>query len=95
MHKDGTIRMLLWNSAGILDEQENKKIATIAQGQDITSRKLAESKVAEQLQELQRWYKVMGTRENRIIELKEEINRLLILNHQEPIYTSLLKEDGK
>jgi len=95
MHKDGTIRMLLWNSAVILDEQENKKIATIAQGQDITSRKLAESKVAEQLQELQRWYKVMGTRENRIIELKEEINRLLILNHQEPIYTSLLKEDGK
>ena len=94
MHKNGTIRTLLWNSAVVLDEQGNKKIATIAQGQDITSRKLAESKVAEQLQELQRWYKVMSTRESRIIELKGEINRLLILSHQEPIYTSPLKEDG-
>ncbi len=46
-------------------------------GLDITERKQAEEKMAEQLHELQRWYDVMLGREDRIIELKQEINELL------------------
>jgi PAS domain S-box-containing protein len=35
---DGSIRILLWNSATLLDADGNTPIATIAQGQDITER---------------------------------------------------------
>jgi signal transduction histidine kinase len=41
-HKDGTVRILLWNSANIYDPEGERIIATIAQGQDITERKKAE-----------------------------------------------------
>jgi PAS domain S-box-containing protein/putative nucleotidyltransferase with HDIG domain len=40
--KDGEPRIVLWNSANILDTERNNVIATIAQGQDITERKQAE-----------------------------------------------------
>ena len=42
---DGSVRIVLWNSANIYDEGRTRIIATIAQGQDITERK----KVEEQL----------------------------------------------
>ncbi len=42
--KDGDIRVALWNSANILD-QEGNIISTIAQGQDITERKRAEEAI--------------------------------------------------
>jgi diguanylate cyclase (GGDEF)-like protein/PAS domain S-box-containing protein len=38
-HVDGSIRTLLWNSAPIYDDQDNIRISTIAQGQDITELK--------------------------------------------------------
>lgn len=41
-HKDGTVYILLWNSATIYAEDGKTVIATIAQGQDITERKKAE-----------------------------------------------------
>jgi len=40
-HADGSIRLLLWNSATLFS-QDGRVIATIAQGQDITERKEAE-----------------------------------------------------
>jgi PAS domain S-box-containing protein len=40
---DGSIRTVLWNSANIYDGDGTTIIATIAQGQDITDRKLAEN----------------------------------------------------
>ena len=43
--KDGVVRTVLWNSATIFDETGKKVVATIAQGQDITERKEAESQV--------------------------------------------------
>ena len=42
VHKDGTVRLLLWNSANLYGQNSQKTIATIAQGQDITERKKAE-----------------------------------------------------
>ena len=42
LRQDGTERLILWNSANIYAEDGQTLIATIAQGQDITGRKLAE-----------------------------------------------------
>ena len=43
--KDGEPRIVLWNSANILDTKGNNIIATIAQGQDITERKRTEKRI--------------------------------------------------
>jgi len=42
IHKDGTVRILLWNSATLFAADGKIPIATIAQGQDITERKKTE-----------------------------------------------------
>jgi len=42
---DGQIRTVLWNSANVYDNDGKQIIATIAQGQDITERIIAEEKV--------------------------------------------------
>ncbi len=41
-HRSGEVRTVIWNSANIRDNDGEKIIATIAQGQDITERKQAE-----------------------------------------------------
>ncbi len=53
----------------------------------ITERKMAEKKVHDQLEELQRWYAVTIDREQRSIELKKEINQLLSELGKPPKYT--------
>lgn len=42
LHKDGTVRTVLWNSATLFSPDGKTVIATIAQGHDITERKQAE-----------------------------------------------------
>ena len=44
---DGNIRIVLWNSANIYDENGKTILVTIAQGQDITERKRAENALME------------------------------------------------
>jgi len=88
LHADGSVHTVLWNSAAIYSPDGSQIIAIIAQGQDITERKKAEDKSKEQLQELQRWYEVMLGRENRVLELKKEINDLLTQAGQPPRYMS-------
>jgi PAS domain S-box-containing protein len=41
-HRDKSVRTLLWNSATLFIPDSNVAVATIAQGQDITDRKIAE-----------------------------------------------------
>lgn len=43
--KDGSSRVVLWNSANILDRDGTTVVATIAQGHDITERKKAEEEI--------------------------------------------------
>ena len=59
--------------------------------QDITGHKLAEDKLAEQLHELQRLHGVMLDREDRIIELKREVNALLNQAGQPTRYPSAVE----
>lgn len=57
---------------------ENGEIIGIAgTTRDITDRKIAEIKIKEQMDELKRWNTVTLGRENRILELKQEVNNLL------------------
>jgi len=48
-------------------------------GIDISEREQAEMQIIEQIQELQRWYEAMLDREDRVLELKQEVNHLLVL----------------
>ncbi|MCM2466854.1 AAA family ATPase [Methanoculleus oceani] len=52
--KSGSVRTVLWNSANIHDEDGITVIATIAQGQDITDRKLAEGELKKYAEDLKR-----------------------------------------
>jgi PAS domain S-box-containing protein len=63
---------------------------------DITDRKKIQAKLAEQLDELKRWQVVMMGREERIMELKEEVNRLLTENGKSKRYGKTeLDDDNK
>jgi PAS domain S-box-containing protein len=57
-HEDGTVRIVLWNSANIISP-DDRLIATIAQGQDITERKQAEMRVAESEAKLRALFKAL------------------------------------
>ena len=46
LHKDGNIRVVLWNSANIYAEDGTTLLATIVQGIDITERKKTEEELA-------------------------------------------------
>jgi PAS domain S-box-containing protein len=62
-------------------------------GADITERKRAEAQLAEQLDELRRWHDVTLGRENRILDLKHEVNELLAQAGQPPRYASAESEN--
>jgi PAS domain S-box-containing protein len=47
LHVDGSVRKVLWNSATIFASDGKTPVAIIAQGHDITERKLAEEKLRE------------------------------------------------
>jgi two-component system cell cycle sensor histidine kinase/response regulator CckA len=55
---------------------------------DVTDRKMAEMKINEQLDELRRWHNITMGREDRILELKSQVNRLLAETGKPPRYAS-------
>jgi hypothetical protein len=58
---------------------------------DITERTRAQTQVTEQLDELRRWQQATVGREDRILELKKEVNDLLCKTGQSPRYLSALE----
>ena len=56
---------------------------------DITEKKKTENALREQLEELQRWHDVTLGREGRVLELKAEVNALLIKAGQPARYLNL------
>jgi PAS domain S-box-containing protein len=74
--KDGTPLWGLINARAVRDASGNV-LYYEGTTQDITERKQAETKIKEQLAELERWYNVMLDREGRALQLKAEVNQLL------------------
>ena len=68
LHKNGSIRIALWNSANIYDKSGTTLIATIAQGQDITECKHAEIEI---------------THKNRVLRMLSDANQVLIHHSDE------------
>lgn len=85
VRKDGTVFPVALSSGPVWigDRQ-----LILALTQDITERKKAEREMAEQLDELRRWHRVMLDRSDRMIELKREVNELLARLGEPPRYQS-------
>jgi PAS domain S-box-containing protein len=60
-----------------MHDSEGKIIGIAGATRDIHARKIAEIKIQDQMDELRRWNAVTLGRENRVIELKQEVNQLL------------------
>ncbi len=79
-HKYGSIRIALWNSANIYDTDE-KLLATIAQGQDITERKQVETELYEAKAQGELYLDLMGhdiSNMHQIMKMRLEMAQELI-----------------
>jgi PAS domain S-box-containing protein len=71
-----------------IHNEDGEIIGIAGTTRNINVRKQAEIKIQEQLDELRRWNAVTLGRESRILELKQEVNQLLIQQKQPPKYES-------
>ncbi len=72
IRKDGT-RVPIYLAGAMLDEKRFNGVAFVL---DISERKQAEEQILRQLEELRRWQEVTLKREDRIRQLKHEVNEL-------------------
>jgi len=89
---DGKTKTILNYSTPILDEN-GKLEGAIVLNLDISELKKAEEQLSTQLDELRRWNMATLGRENRIRELKMEINKLLVENGKAPLYQSVMDDN--
>jgi PAS domain S-box-containing protein len=89
---DGKTKTILNYSTPILGENGALE-GSIILNLDITELKHAEEQLSAQLDELRRWNLATLGRENRIRELKVEINELLVVQGLSPKYQSVM-DDG-
>ncbi len=88
-HKDGH---WVWiQDRGRVSEwgEDGQPLIMLGTHHDITQRKVDETKMLEQLEELRRWHQITLGREDRIIELKQEINQLLKEADRPPRYQDI------
>jgi CheY-like chemotaxis protein len=92
---DETVNLKLYNEA--LVRKLEKKMLQLEQTnreltQELANRQRAEAKIREQLQELQRWHDITLDREGRVMDLKREVNELLVRQGLPPRYSSVLED---
>jgi PAS domain S-box-containing protein len=73
---DGT-RVVLDCRTYVVHDAAQEAVSLCGIATDMTERKMVEEKMRDQLRELQRWYDVTLGREERVLELKKEVNELL------------------
>ncbi|MCK5525812.1 MAG: PAS domain S-box protein, partial [Candidatus Latescibacteria bacterium] len=76
LRRNGEIRIALWNSANIYDEDGKTLIATVAQGQDITEHKQAD----EALQESEEKHRALFETAHDAIFLTDETGKFVDVN---------------
>ncbi len=85
LHSDGSVKIVLWNSANILDKDGKTIVSTIAQGQDITERKAADSELIKNRRFLSDLIENSGT----IIYAKDREGRYVLVNRKWEEVTNL------
>lgn len=84
---DGETRYL-HQVAELMRDSDGQPVRAFGVMQDVTEQRKTDAAVREQLDELRRWHKAMQGREARIIELKREVNDLLMKLGQATKYAS-------
>lgn len=84
--KDGTRFECEVSSVIFLDMDGNERTSMIIR--ELTEQKKSEEKILNQLNELQRWHTAMLDREERTLELKREVNKLLVADGKPFRYAS-------
>ncbi len=82
---DGSTAWALTNKVPLRDA-DGRVIGSLGTYEDITERKRAEEQVRQQLDELRRWYQATLGREDRVRELKAEVNALCARVGEAPRY---------
>ena len=83
--KDGREILIEWNDKMLKDE-DDKVVGLVSIGQDITERRRAEEEAKKRVDEIEKLNKFMIGRELRIIDMKREINDLLVRLGEQPKY---------
>lgn len=86
--------MILETSGVPIIGAHNKLLGYRGIDRDVTERKRAEEKIKAQLAELLRWQNGILDREDRVQELKNEINALLVQLGQKPRYGGSRYDQG-
>lgn len=90
---DGT-RVVLDCRTYVVHDAAQESVSLCGIATDMTERKMVEEKMREQLRELQRWYDVTLGREERVLELKKEVNELLARLGEPLRYLSVTDEEA-
>jgi len=88
-HKDGHWVWVLDRGKVTAWSEDGEPILVQGTQQDITQRKIDEARITDQLNELRRWHAITLGREDRVLELKREVNRLLEEAGLPPKYDSV------
>lgn len=90
--RDGT-EIFLNSSVSVIKNEVCDQIGVVAINQDITNRKITENELAKHMEELERFNRLALGREQRVIELKQSVNQLLVeLGRQPEFEMSYLEE---
>lgn len=91
---DGNTKTILNYSTPIFDDSGQMEGAIVL-NLDVSELRKAEELLSTQLDELRRWNLATLGRENRIRELKMEINKLLVETGRDPIYQSVMDDENE
>ena len=83
--KSGEEKIIAWHNA-VLKDEKGKITATLSSGEDITERKKIEEELRKYMAELEQFNRLAVGREQRMIELKREVNKAYERLGEKPPY---------